>query len=135
MLKCSQGQSSRSNVTKVQSLPGFATTHMPTNLHQFLTSNFRDFARTDKHQRNNTCFANIAGAEVIMSRPTFTAYVKLQFATFTSACFRCCHFAPFPRPPGVYLLYALPWLSVVIICTSTSVADAKLRGTYETRQI
>jgi len=44
----SQGQRSGSNVTNFQSLVAFIVGHIPTKLHQFLISSFRDLARTDR---------------------------------------------------------------------------------------
>jgi len=43
----SHGQMSRSNVTNFQTLLVFTMGHIPTKLHQFLISSFRDFVRTD----------------------------------------------------------------------------------------
>jgi len=61
----SQGQKSRSNVTKIQSLLPWATkTHIPTELHQFLFCSSYVFARTKKQNtrsdktkttQNNLC--------------------------------------------------------------------------------
>jgi len=44
----SQGQKSRSNVTDFQSLLAFTMVHIPTKLHRFLISSFRDFVRTHR---------------------------------------------------------------------------------------
>jgi len=43
----SQGQRSRSNVINFQQLLAFTMRHILTKLHQFPTSSFRDFLRTD----------------------------------------------------------------------------------------
>jgi len=48
----------RSNVTNFQTLLAFTMGHIPTKLHQFQTSSFRDFVRTDAQTdaaKNNTC--------------------------------------------------------------------------------
>jgi len=50
----SQGQSLRSNVTNFQSLLAFTMGHIPTKLHQFLTSSYRDFVRTDTAKDRQT---------------------------------------------------------------------------------
>jgi len=42
-----QGQSSRSNVTNFLPLQVFSMGHIPTKLHRFSTSGFRDFAQAD----------------------------------------------------------------------------------------
>jgi len=46
-----QGQKSRSNVINFQTLLAFIVGHIPTKLHQFLISSFRDFVRTDTHRQ------------------------------------------------------------------------------------
>jgi len=56
-----QGQRSRSNVTIFQMLPALTVAPIPTKLHQFLISSFRDFVRRDRRAhtqtppKNNTC--------------------------------------------------------------------------------
>jgi len=56
----SQDQRSRSNVTKFQSLLAFPMRHILIKLHQFPTSSFLDFVRTETYghtdaTKNNTC--------------------------------------------------------------------------------
>jgi len=57
-----QGQRSRSHVTNFQLLLEFTVWLIPTKLHQFLISSFRDFVRTDARRdreidtaKNSTC--------------------------------------------------------------------------------
>jgi len=56
--KMSQGQRSRSNVTNFEPLLAFTMGRIPTKLHQFPISSFRDFLRTNSQTdvaKNNTC--------------------------------------------------------------------------------
>jgi len=48
----------RSNVTNFQALLAFTMGHIPTMLHQFLISSFRDFVRTDAqtHRRRQKLY-------------------------------------------------------------------------------
>jgi len=55
-LNSSQNQRSRLNIINFQTLLAFTMGHIPTKLHQFLISSFRDFVRTDaqtdrRHQK------------------------------------------------------------------------------------
>jgi len=50
----SQGQMSRSNVTKFQTLLAFPMGHVSTKLRRLLTSSFRDFLPTDRHTHRQT---------------------------------------------------------------------------------
>jgi len=43
-----KGQRLRSNVTNFRAILVFMMRHIPTKLHQFLISSFRDFVRTDR---------------------------------------------------------------------------------------
>jgi len=91
-----QGQRSRSNVTNFRSLLAFTVGHIPTKLHRFPTSSFRDFVQTDRHKqtnvaKNNTCLQHSwhvdnnkkkqIMADTVNEMPSTTAYYNVTHQT------------------------------------------------------
>jgi len=73
----SQGQRSRSNVTNFQPFPVFPMAHIPTKLHRFSTSSFRDFVRTDTqtHRRRQKQYLLAACAQANILIIMWSVYV------------------------------------------------------------
>jgi len=66
---------SRSNITNFQVLLMFIMGHIPTKLHQFLISSFRNFLRTDT-QIHSQIHRHTVAAQTIPTRSTAGAQVK-----------------------------------------------------------